>query len=132
MRLRNAALPLIVLAAVLFPKAPAADESTAEPIGELAALRDAALADDYAYQQVAHLTDNIGPRPTGSPQAEAAVEYVAAELRWLGLEVRLEEVRVRRWTRGIDTAELTEYPGQAPGTTQKIVLTALGGNAPTP
>ena len=27
---------------------------------ELAGLRDAALADDYAYRQVAHLTDNIG------------------------------------------------------------------------
>jgi carboxypeptidase Q len=41
---------------------------------ELAALRDAALADEYAYQKLAHLTDNIGPRPTGSPQAKAAVQ----------------------------------------------------------
>ena len=31
-----------------------------------------------------------------------------------------------------ESAELVEYPGQAPGTTQKIVLTALGGNHPTP
>ncbi len=99
---------------------------------ELAALRDAALVDNYAYQQVAHLTENIGPRPEGSPQAQAAVDYVADELRKLGLDVRLEEVRVPRWTRGVETAELVEYPGQAPGTTQKIVLTALGGNGPTP
>jgi hypothetical protein len=35
---------------------------------ELAALREAALGDDYAYQQVAHLTENIGPRPPGSPR----------------------------------------------------------------
>jgi hypothetical protein len=98
---------------------------------ELATLRDAALADDYAYQQVAHLTENIGPRPPGSPQAEAAVNYVAGELRKLGLEVRLEEVKVRRWARGLETAELVEYPGQAPGSTQKIVLTALGRNTPT-
>ncbi len=101
-------------------------------VQELTALRDAALADDYAYRQVAHLTENIGPRPAGSPQAQAAVEYVADELRKLGLEVRLEEVRVRRWIRGVETAELVEYPRQAPGTTQKIVLTALGGNTPTP
>src|SRR5713101_5453884 len=73
-------------------------------VQELTALRDAALAD----------------------------EYVADELRKLGLEVRLEEVRVRRWIRGVETAELVEYPRQAPGTTQKIVLTALGGNTPTP
>lgn len=98
---------------------------------ELATLRDAALSDDYAYQQVAHLTENIGPRPEGSPQAEAAANYVAAELRKLGLEVRLEDVQVPRWVRGAETGELTEYPGQVAGTTQKIVLTALGGNTPT-
>ena len=132
MRLPIPALLLSVLIALLAPAAPAGDESTLKPANELVALRDAALADDYAYQQVAHLTDNIGPRPTGSPQAEAAVDYVAGELRRLGLEVRLEEVHVRRWMRGIDTAELTEYPGQAPGTTQKIVVTALGGNVSTP
>jgi carboxypeptidase Q len=99
---------------------------------ELVALRDAALTDDYAYQQLAHLTENIGPRPEGSPQAQAAVNYVADALRKLGLEVRLEEVQVPRWTRGTETAELVEYPGRAPETTQKIVLTALGGNTPTP
>jgi len=99
---------------------------------ELIALRDAALSDDYAYQQVAHITENIGPRPAGSLQAEAAVNYVADELRKLGLDVRLEEVKVARWFRRVDAAELVEYPGQATGTVQKIVITALGGNAPTP
>src|ERR1700678_3766074 len=99
---------------------------------ELSELRDAALSDDYAYQQVAHLTDNIGPRGIGSAQAAAAVQYVAEELRRLGLEVKLEEVKVPHWMRGVETAELVEYPGQAAGTSQKIVLTALGGNTPTP
>ena len=132
MRLLTPALPLIALVAVLSPSAPARDESTPNPANDLVTIRDAALADDYAYQQVAHLTDNIGPRPSGSPQAEGAVDYVAGELRHLGLDVRLEDVRVRRWTRGIDAASLTEYPGQAPATTQKIVITALGGNTPTP
>ena len=99
---------------------------------ELTGLRDAALADDYAYQTVAHLTENIGPRPVGSPQLQAAVEYVSAELRRLGLEVHLEEVSARRWTRGPESAELVECPGQAPGSFQKIVVTALGGNRPTP
>ncbi|MGO9646447.1 Peptidase M28 [Candidatus Sulfotelmatobacter sp. SbA7] len=132
MRLHIVALPLIALVIVSSPAVQAGDESTVKPETELVALRDAALADDYAYQQVAHLTDNLGPRPSGSPQAEAAVEYVAGELRRLGLEVRLEDVRVRRWMRGVDTAELTAFPGQAPGTTQKILVTALGGNTSTP
>ncbi|HTS36186.1 MAG TPA: M20/M25/M40 family metallo-hydrolase [Candidatus Solibacter sp.] len=99
---------------------------------DLASVRDAALSDDYAYQQVAHLTENIGPRPSGSAGAKAAVEYVAGELRKLGLEVKLEEVKVPHWVRGAETAQLIEYPGQAPEASQKIVLTALGGSSATP
>jgi carboxypeptidase Q len=98
---------------------------------ELAVIKAAALSDDYAYREVAHLTENIGPRISGSLQAKAAVDYVAAELRQLGLDVQLEEVRVPHWVRGAETAELTEYPGQAADTTQKIVLTALGGSSAT-
>jgi len=100
-------------------------------VQELITLRDAALADDYAYEQVAHLTENIGARPSGSVQAEKAVDYVAGELRKLGLEVKLEEVKVPHWTRGIETGELASFPGQAEGTTQRIVLTALGGSTST-
>ncbi len=99
---------------------------------ELAQIRDAALQDDYAYRQLEHLTDSIGPRPQGSLQADAAVHYVADELRKLGLEVHLEPVPVRRFLRGNDSAELVEYPGQVSGTTQRIFITALYGNAPTP
>src|SRR5579864_1503415 len=84
-----------------------------ELIANLARLRDAALASDYAWRQVARLTENIGPRLAGSPQAEAAVGYVADELRRIGLEVKLEEVMVPHWVRGDEKAELTLYPGQA-------------------
>jgi carboxypeptidase Q len=101
-------------------------------LDQLTAIRNAALADDYAYRQVAHLTENIGPRPSGSAQAKAAVDYVADELRQLGLEVQLEEVKVPHWVRGAESAELTEYPWQAPDSKQKIVLTALGGSSSTP
>ncbi len=98
---------------------------------ELSAIKAAALSDDYAYHQLSHLTENIGPRLSGSPQAEAAVEYLAAQLRQLGLDVHLEEAKVPHWVRGAETAELVDYAGQAPGTTQKIVLTALGGSGST-
>jgi Zn-dependent M28 family amino/carboxypeptidase len=101
-------------------------------MNDLAAIKTAAMTDDYAYQQVAHLTENIGARPSGSPQAAAAVEYVAAELRKLGLDVQLEEVKVPHWVRGSETAQLVEYPGQASGTMQKVVLAALGGSTATP
>ena len=101
-------------------------------VHDLITLRDAALADDYAFRQVAYLTENIGPRPSGSVQAEHAAEYVADEMRKLGLEVRLEEVKVPHWVRGAETAELIEFPGQVPKTSQKIVVTALGGSTATP
>ncbi|MEP6698446.1 MAG: M20/M25/M40 family metallo-hydrolase [Verrucomicrobiota bacterium] len=95
-------------------------------------LQQAALKSDYAYRQVAHLANNIGPRLTGSAQAQKAVEYVAAELKALGLEVQLEKVTVPHWVRGEETAALIEWPGMAEKTTQKIILTALGGSVATP
>jgi Zn-dependent M28 family amino/carboxypeptidase len=101
-------------------------------VSEIKRIQQAAFASDYAYRQVAHLSNNIGPRLSGSSQAQTAVEYVAAELRRLGMEVQLEKVMVPHWVRGEETAALTEYPSMAPGTSQKIVLTALGGSVATP
>jgi hypothetical protein len=66
-------------------------------VTDLEKTRDTALASDYAWRQVAHLTENLGPRPAGSPQAQAALNYVAGELRRLGLDVRLEPVIVPHW-----------------------------------
>ncbi len=112
----------------------AADQQNFPPLllQQLSAIKAAALNDDYAYRQLAHLTENIGPRATGSPQATAAAHYVADELRKLGLDVRLQPVTVPHWVRGAETAALVEYPGMVPGTAQKIVLTALGGSTSTP
>ena len=105
---------------------------TTDQIATMARLRDAALQDSYALVELRHLTDNIGPRLSGSPQAQQAVEYVAAEMRALGTEVQLEKTLVPHWVRGAETGELIGWPGQTPGTTQKIVLTALGGSGATP
>ena len=95
-------------------------------------LRDAAMSDPYALNELRHLTDNIGPRLSGSPQAQHAVDYVAGEMRRLGAEVTLEKAAVPHWVRGEEKAELVSWTGQTPGTTQKIVLTALGGSVATP
>src|SRR3977135_2999497 len=69
-------------------------------IHDLNAIKAAALADDYAYKRLSHPTYSIGPRPSGSPQAQAAVDYVAAELRQLGLEVHLEQMKMSTWIGG--------------------------------
>lgn len=101
-------------------------------LATMARIRDAAMQDAYPVTELRHLTDNIGPRLAGSPQAQKAVEYVADELRALGAQVSLEKTTVPHWVRGEETAQLTAWPGQAEGTTQKIVLTALGGSVATP
>ena len=141
---RCARLLLAVSVAVLFSvgadtPAQLSRPSAAQPVqyspqfvSEIKKVQQAAFESDYAYRQLAHLSNNIGPRLSGSPQAQTAVEYVAAELRKLGLEVQLEKVMVPHWVRGEETGALTEYPGMSPGTTQKIVLTALGGSVATP
>lgn len=117
----------------LAQRRPASPSSYPEPLrNDLDRIRDAVLQSDYAYRQLAHLTNNIGPRLSGSPQAQQAVEYVAEEMRKLGADVTLEKVMVPHWVRGIETGALVEFPGQAPKTTQKIVLTALGGSVATP
>jgi hypothetical protein len=103
-----------------------------QTLTDLQRLRDLALTSDYAYGQVAHLANNIGPRLSGSAQAAKAVEYVAAELKKAGCDVQLEKVMVPHWVRGAETAALVQYPGQAENTTQKVVLCALGKSVATP
>ena len=112
--------------------APPAPTFSKELRDQLQAVRDAALSSDYAWHQLAHLTENIGARPAGSPQAQAAAEYVAAEMRKLGLDVHLEPAQVSHWVRGEERAQLVEYPGQVPETTQRIVLTTISGSSATP
>src|SRR5476649_2897687 len=77
---------------------------SAQTLAELKQLQQAALASDYAYRQVAHLANNIGPRLSGSAQAQKAVEYVASELKAIGCAVQLEKVMVPHWVRGEETA----------------------------
>jgi carboxypeptidase Q len=114
------------------PSPPTVTPLSKELQTQLQSVRDGALSSDYTWAQLSHLTENIGPRPSGSPQAQAAAEYVAAEMRKLGLEVRLEPAFVSHWLRGEEKAELVEFPGQAPQTTQRIVLATISGSSATP
>src|SRR5436190_10573563 len=79
---------------------------SAKTIAELDKLQRSALESNYAYRRLAHLTNNIGPRLTGSSQAAKAVEYVADEMRRSALEVRMQKLTVQKWVRGIETGEI--------------------------
>lgn len=126
-------IPTIQINAQQNATAPKTEELySAQTLRELKLLQQAALSSDYAYRRAEYLCNNIGPRLTGSPQAERAVEYVADEMKKLGLEVRLQKLTVPHWVRGEEKAELVQFPGMAQGTTQKVVITALGGSIATP
>ena len=99
---------------------------------ELDAIRALTRSSNYFYEQVRMLSNHIGPRLSGSPQAAAAVAYVRRQMQSLGLNARLEPVTVRHWTRGREEACLVSYPGQADGTEQRVVVTALGNTVGTP
>src|SRR5271155_968708 len=49
-----------------------------------------------------------------------------------GATIQLEKTSVPHWVRGEETGALVAWPGMTPATTQKIVLTALGGSVATP
>src|SRR5436309_3535486 len=73
---------------------PTPEVFSARTIRELAQLQKASVDSNYGYRRVDDLTNHIGPRLSGSAQAQAAVDYVASEMKKAGLEVRLQKVMV--------------------------------------
>lgn len=65
------------------------------------------LADSFAFDRVAKLTDTFGHRLSGSQSLERAIDWILAEMRRDGLEnVRGEKVMVPHWVRGQESATL--------------------------
>jgi carboxypeptidase Q len=108
-----AALPLLLAAA------PGADR--------IAALREAALEDDLAWEITEGLTTEIGPRLAGSEAEARARDWAVRKLKSLGFSnVRIEPFDIPYWVRGEERAEVTApFP-------QKLAITALGNSGATP
>jgi carboxypeptidase Q len=87
----------------------------------------AALTSDRAYTRLAHLTDAIGNRLSGSENLNRAIEWAAAEMKRDGLDnVRKEKVMVPHWVRGEESLELlTPVP-------RKLQMLGLGNSIATP
>ena len=85
------------------------------------------LASSQAYDTLAVLADNIGPRLSGSKNAAAAVRWALSTFQktW-GVPAMTEKVMVPHWVRGVEEAQLVSHRNQ------NIVLTALGGSVATP
>lgn len=84
------------------------------------------LQTSQAYDVLSYLTDEIGPRLSGSSNAAAAVRYTTARFREWGISVRNEPVKVPHWVRGREEGKLVSHRNQ------KLMLTAIGGSVATP
>jgi carboxypeptidase Q len=90
-------------------------------------VRDRALAENRAYETVASLTSEVGPRLAGSDGDRAAVAWAITRLKALGFDrVAPEDVSVPRWERGTAIARIVApFP-------QTLATVALGGSIGTP
>jgi carboxypeptidase Q len=94
-----------------------------------AALVKTALRDQGASRTLATLL-SAGPRLTGSPQADAAVDLMARHMKALGFaNVRTEPTRVSHWVRG--EREEGRIISRDFGTSP-VSVRALGGSIATP
>src|SRR5271166_3767176 len=72
-------------------------------------LIDAALADTDGYQKLAYLCDRIGARLSGMPSLDRAIKWSEATMKSDGLSnVRVIPVKVPKWVRGAESAQLLE------------------------
>ncbi len=81
------------------------------------------------HGRLAELCDRFGPRLAGSPNHDAAIDWIVEQMKADGLEsVRTETVMVPRWIRGQESAELL-LPDAQP---EMLPLLGLGGTVSTP
>src|SRR5258706_10770437 len=77
-----------------------------EPESPERTLREAVLRSSQAFDLVRSLTDEAGPRLSGSPGSKAAVAWGLRALTAAGLtRVRAEPVTVPHWERGEERAD---------------------------
>ncbi|WP_372368484.1 M28 family peptidase [Candidatus Uabimicrobium sp. HlEnr_7] len=102
---------------------PSADEKM------FAKIYQGALENGQCYENLRFLCKNIGPRLSGSMQAEKAVVWAKEVLEKLGMQVTLQEVMVPHWERGEkETAYIVE---QGKIKNQPLRICALGGSIAT-
>jgi hypothetical protein len=118
--------PLLCLLALLVGCSRPSAAGTA-PRAEVAALRASVASSSQAYDTVRSLTDEIGPRLSGSPGGAASIAWGLRALTAAGLtRVHAEPVTVPHWERGEESGALVE-PSPQP-----LSLAALGGSVGTP
>ncbi len=102
-----------------------ATSAQTEDAAVIKSLYNTALNKQYAYELLHDLCKDIGPRPAGSENAEAAVQWAKMVMDSLGADrVMLQEVEVPHWVRG--EAETALLNGK-----EALAVCALGGSIGT-
>lgn len=113
---------LAAVAALALPLPALAQSAAHDP----AALRDAALKDDFAWEITEGLTTEIGQRLAATEAEARARAWAVKKLTALGFRnVRVETYRMPVWVRGAETAEVLG------GSAQKLAIAALGNSGST-
>jgi carboxypeptidase Q len=96
-------------------------------VGDLRRIIAAATNSGVGFLRLAELCDTFGSRPSGSTNLAGAAAWVLEKLKLDGLEnVRGEPVKVRRWHRGEEVAELISPRAE------RLPVLGLGGTVATP
>ncbi|MDY7226484.1 M20/M25/M40 family metallo-hydrolase [Hyalangium rubrum] len=124
-------LPSTLMASLLAatPQPSPASAPTAAQLQVAERLVGPALSEGHAWTRLAEITDGIGPRLSGSEGAEAAVQWALRSFKADGVKAWTEPVKVPRWVRGEERAELLSserFRGRP------LTVMALGGSGATP
>ena len=94
---------------------------------EVDRLRDAALADTYAWDITEGLTTEVGQRMAGTEAEARARAWSVVKLKAMGFaNVRIDPFTMPVWVRGAESAAIiAPFP-------QKLVIAALGNSGSTP
>jgi carboxypeptidase Q len=124
MKLKRYLLSL-TLAATLFSQARAQQTDSVT----IRKIFNEALSNRTSYEQLRFLSNEIGGRLSGSPEAEKAVKWAKTEMDKMGLDrVYLQDVMVPHWVRG-EKEEGAIVPGKGKKIT--VPVCALGGSVGT-
>ena len=121
-------LRILIAASLLAAASPLAAQIHVSPLVDpkVAALRVAALNDNYAWEITEGLTTEVGPRLAGTQDEARARDWAVKKLTAMGFSnVRMENFDMPVWVRGRESAEiLAPFP-------QPMVVAALGNSGST-
>ncbi len=110
----------------LFLLLPSLTFSQANDSSTISNIYKAALTKSDCYETLRYLCKNIGPRLSGSDNAEKSVKYMEEKMKSYGFDrVYLQEVKVPVWRR------LDEAKAEIVSSKQKLNICALGGSVAT-